>query len=185
MAVERFSLNIPELHAMYQKGWSMKALAKLVGCNRRTIGDRFRRANLPIELYSLRCKRDLDVPKLYALYQEGWSLNALAKLAKCHSITVAARFRREQLPITPFHHKIGPKYLGYWMAQGMSQSDIARRLGVHRVCVARRVIKYRKQGLLPPGRPCNHPRAKSAHHAPAPSDDAKLDAAQGRVLETL
>lgn len=159
---------------MYQKGWSMKALASLVGCNRRTIGDRFRKANLPIEPYSLRSKRTLDVPKLYAMYQDGWSLNALAKLAKCHSITIAARFRREQLPITPYHYKIGPKYLAYWMSQGMTQTAIAKKLGVHRVCVARRVIKYRKQGLLPPGRPCNHPRAKAAQHAPAGGHEAEI-----------
>lgn len=117
----------------------------------------------------------MNVPDLYAMYQAGWSLRAIGKLIGCHGSTIHGRFRRDNLPVEPYRHAIGPKYLAYWLGQGMTQTAIAKRLGVHRVVVAKRIYKYRKLGLLAPGRRKTSPTAGAACDAPEPGDKPELD----------
>lgn len=86
---------------------------------------------------------NLNIPELYRMYQDGWSLRALGRLLGIDSQTVSARFRRHNLPIERFHRKVSLETLAQHHRRGMSQSEMARKFGVSYQSIFRAMERLR------------------------------------------
>lgn len=97
-------------------------------------------------------RHNLNVPAIFAMYQDGWSLRALSRLLRISATAIKARFDREGMPTERYHRKVSLRRLAELNQQGLSQTQMAERLQVSRTAVFRALERL---------------RAKYPEHAPA------------------
>lgn len=134
MGVNRLILNVPAIYKMYQAGWSLRALSKLLIVSGTAIKARFDQEGMPLERYH----RKVGLRQLAELHHQGLSQAQMAQ--RLHvSRTAVFRAMERLRALYPEHAPI-KRLTGRWHAKPQEQTacktEDSLPLGVALGCAA-------------------------------------------------
>lgn len=119
----------------------------------------------------------LNVPEIFKMYQDGWSLRALSRLLGISATAIKARFDRHNMPTERFHRKVSMLRVAELHQQGLNQTQMAQRLNVSRCAIFRVIERLRaKHPEYAPKKRLGGRWPISEPSAPAATETASSDA---------